>query len=96
MKLDRMLFALLALFALLLFTGTVSAQRPRGPGRGGPPSFDVLLDAFDANDDGALEEEEVPPPVWRRLSQADAYGDGDGVVTNAEFDGYRKELGGGK
>ena len=94
MKPVRVFFALLALFALLLFTGTVSAQRPGGPGRGGPPSFDKLLEAFDANDDGELDENEVPPPVWRRLSQADA--NGDGVVTRAEFEAYRKMLGGGK
>jgi len=86
----RMWFALLALFALLVFTGTVSAQPPGGgrggppPGGGGRPSFDKLLDAFDANDDGKLDKSEVPPPVWRRLSQADA--NGDGVVTKAEFD----------
>ncbi len=81
MKPARMWFALLALFALLVFTGTVSAQPPGGGGR---PSFDKLLDAFDANEDGKLDKSEVPPPVWRRLSQADA--NGDGVVTKAEFD----------
>lgn len=94
MKPARMFFALLALFALLLFTGTISAQRPGGPGRGGPPSFDKLLDAFDANNDGELAEEEVPPPVWYRLSNADA--NDDGVVTRAEFEAARKKLGGGK
>lgn len=87
MKPARMFFALLSLFTLL-FTVTVSAQ-PGGPDRGGPPSFNMLLERFDANDDGKLDEDEVPPPVWLRLSQADA--NNDGVVTRAEFETYRKK-----
>ena len=90
----RRLIALLALFALLLFTYGVGAQRPGGPGRGGPPSFEKLLEAFDENEDGELSEDEVPPPVWRRLSQADA--NNDGIVTKGEFNAFRKKLGGGK
>lgn len=81
MKYGMWFVALLAMAALV---GDVSAQRPGGGDR---PSFDRLLNAFDANDDGALEEDEVPPPVWARLSQADA--DGDGSVTMEEFDSYR-------
>ena len=87
--------AVLALVAIMGTLGSVQAQGPGGPGgRGSSPSFDKLLDAFDANDDGALEEDEVPARVWARLSQADA--NGDGVVTRAEFDAYRKKLTGGK
>jgi EF hand len=85
----RLVIALLALVALLGITGGVSAQPP-----GGPSPFDKLLGAFDANDDGALDEDEVPPWLWQRLSRADA--NGDGVVTRAEFDAYRKKLAGGK
>ena len=83
------------LVALLMLTAgavEVTAQGPGGRGgpgggRGGPPSFDRLLYAFDANDDGALEEDEVPARVWARLSQADA--NDDGYVTRKEFDSYR-------
>ena len=66
----------------------ISAQGPGGSrGPGGRPSFDRLLEAFDADGDEALSEDEVPGRVWSRLSQADA--DGDGAVTREEFDGYR-------
>lgn len=56
------------------------------PHGGGRPSFERLLTAFDANGDEALDESETPPRVWARLSNADA--DGDGVVTQDEFDSY--------
>jgi len=82
----RSFVAWLALVAVLGLAGVTSAQRPGGPG--GPPAFDTLLDAFDANDDGALSKDEVPGRVWWRLSRADA--NGDGVVTEAEFDAARK------
>lgn len=74
--------------ALMLATvaAEVSAQGPGGQ-RGGKPSFDRLLGAFDADDSGSLSKDEVPGRVWSRLSQADA--DGDGDVTREEFDGYK-------
>ncbi|MCA9081538.1 MAG: hypothetical protein KDA58_13325 [Planctomycetaceae bacterium] len=77
-----------AVVALMLAAPSVevSAQGPGG-GRGGKPSFDRLLEAFDTDQDDALSEKEVPERVWKRLSQADA--DGNGAVTRAEFDGYR-------
>ncbi len=76
----------IALVAMAALVGDVSAQPPRGGGR---PSFDRLLNAFDANDDGGLEKDEVPRPVWARLSQADA--NADGVVTEEEFDVCRPD-----
>jgi hypothetical protein len=80
--------------AALMFAASaaeVSAQGPGG-GRGGKPSFDRLLDAFDVDDSESLSEVEVPGRVWSRLSQADA--DGDGAVTREEFDGYKPGRGG--
>lgn len=76
---------LAAVLTLMTWTLDASAQRPGG-GRGGRPSFDRLLEAFDANGDETLEEDEVPARVWSRLSQADA--DGDGAVTRKEFNSY--------
>ena len=64
-------------------TVDVFAEGPRG----GRPSFDQLLEAFDKDASGSLAKDEVPGRVWTRLSQADA--DGDGCVTREEFDGYR-------
>ena len=40
------------------------------------------------DDSGDLVEKEVPFPVWRRLSHADA--DGDGFVTREEFESVQK------
>lgn len=80
----RMFAALLALAALLLTSSLTMAQPPGGRGR---PSYDTLLEAFDANDDGRLSEDEVPACVWRRLCQADA--NDDGVVTRREFENFQ-------
>jgi hypothetical protein len=79
---------LLALLAVVGLVGSASAQKPGGAGRGGRPSFDKLLEAFDANDDSELTEDEVPERVWMRLSHADA--DDDGSVTRDEFDAVKK------
>ena len=49
----------------------------------GPPPADLLFYRFDANNDGALTEDEVPPGMWRRLRLADK--DGDGKVTREEY-----------
>ncbi len=49
----------------------------------GPPPADVLFYRFDANNDGALSEDEVPPGMWQRLSLAD--NDSDGQVTRLEY-----------
>jgi Ca2+-binding EF-hand superfamily protein len=79
---------LCGLLAVIGFADLASAQKPEGVGRGGRPSFDKLLQAFDENQDGALSEEEVPERVWMRLSLADA--DGSGTVSRDEFDAVRK------
>lgn len=76
-----------ALAACLLVADLASAQGPGRGGRGGRPSFDKLLEAFDDNEDGELTEDEVPPRVWARLKNADA--NDDGSVTRKEFDSYR-------
>jgi|688.fasta_scaffold421088_2 hypothetical protein len=64
--------------------------RPRG-GRGGRPSFDMLLGAFDSDDSEDLSEDEVPGRVWYRLSQADA--DDNGLVNRQEFEAFGKPRG---
>jgi len=85
-----------ALLALTIGLGAARLATAAGPGgevgRGGAPSFDTLLDAFDGDDNSELMEEEVPVPVWRRLSNADA--DGNGSATREEFEAARKSRGG--
>lgn len=79
---------LCGLLAVIGFADLASAQKPEGVGRGGRPSFDKLLQAFDENQDESLSEAEVPEPVWLRLSLADA--DENGTVTRDEFDAVKK------
>ena len=60
--------------------------RPRGSHRHlGPES---MLRRFDANEDGKLVEEEVPPVLWRRLSRFDT--DGDHAVGGEELKAARE------
>ena len=89
MKTDLWRGVVLAVVIAMGVTESASAARPGGggPGRGGRPSFDKLLSAFDADEDGELAEDEVPVPVWRRLSMADA--DDNGSVTRDEFDSFK-------
>ncbi|MCA9175329.1 MAG: hypothetical protein KDB14_12670 [Planctomycetales bacterium] len=84
--LNRMWLMIAAAAMILATCAEVPAQGPAGE-RGGRPSFDRLLQAFDADASESLSEDEVPERVWARLSQADA--NGDGAVTREEFDGYR-------
>jgi len=51
------------------------------PGR--PRSVEGTFLRFDADDDGKLTRQEVPPWLWPRLSSADA--DGDGAVSRDEM-----------
>ena len=78
---------LVAVLAIVALADEASAQRPGGGPRGGRPSFDRLLRAFDANGDEALDEDEVPGRVWSRLSWADA--NDDGAVSREEYDSFR-------
>jgi Spy/CpxP family protein refolding chaperone len=54
---------------------------PERPGRGGP------IQRFDEDGDGMLSEQEVPPRLWERISEADV--DGDGLVTREELREHR-------
>lgn len=54
---------------------------PWARGGEGPRPFGLFA-IFDADEDGALTEDEVPERVWTRLSAADL--DGDGAVTRME------------
>ena len=63
---------------------------PGGPGRPGPgvgpvgmPSAEMLFEHFDREKKGVLTKDNVPAPVWDRISKADA--NGDGSVTKEEL-----------
>ncbi|MEM9648521.1 MAG: EF-hand domain-containing protein, partial [Bacteroidota bacterium] len=57
------LVALLALFSILGISQASAQQENRDGERKGPPSFDVLLEKMDANEDGKLSEAEVKGPL---------------------------------
>lgn len=61
------------------------SRRDAGPSRRGDgrPSAATIFGRFDKNEDGKLAKDEVPEELWKRLSQADA--DGDGAVTVSEL-----------
>jgi Spy/CpxP family protein refolding chaperone len=61
-----------------------SADRPGSAhlGRGGP------FRRFDEDGDGMLGEEEVPPRLWKRMSEADT--DGDNLITREELQQHRQ------
>ncbi|MBM3460367.1 MAG: hypothetical protein FJX77_17745 [Armatimonadetes bacterium] len=77
-------WVVMAAMALLVSVASGASAQGR---RGGPPPAEALFGRFDTNKDGALTENEVPPPMWRRLRSADA--NGDGAVTIAELPGGR-------
>ncbi|MEM7264231.1 MAG: hypothetical protein AAF488_19760 [Planctomycetota bacterium] len=70
--------------AILMGAASSLHAAPFPPIGGGPPNADVLFDRFDDNGDDALTEDEVFAPMWARLQNADA--NGDGKVTRAEYD----------
>lgn len=74
---------------LVVLINSVSAQRPAETRpTGGPPGGATgLFGIFDSNDDKELTEDEVPGPVWDRLSAADE--DKDGSVTVDEVVAFR-------
>ena len=62
----------------------VRLSKPAGNSRGGRPTAKKLYDQFDADQNGALTQAEVPAPVWEYLSSADV--DADGSVSVVEFE----------
>jgi len=75
------------------------AGRPGMGPQAGPPgmgmgrqfgSVDDLIKRFDKNKDGKLTKDEVPAPLWERLSKADA--NKDGAVTKDELEAARKKM----
>ena len=81
-------FWLGAIFAFCITMGaleTVHAQqRP-----GGIPSFTRIVNTFDSNKDGAIEKSELPPLAWAKIAKADT--NGDGLITEKEFEAFRKQ-----
>ena len=77
--------------AMLAFTITIGVlgkvhaqQRPDGL-----PSFSRIVNAFDANKDGVIEKSELPPLAWAKIAKADT--NGDGLITEKEFEAFGKQ-----
>ena len=88
---------------VLAVSSANAADTPTGPrGASGPPWARggqgqgprplTLFQIFDADEDGALTEDEIPARVWSRLSAADL--DDDGAVTREEIMTYLQKSGG--
>ena len=79
-------FGVILAFCITMGTlETVHAQqRPVGL-----PSFSRIVNAFDANKDGAIEKSELPPLAWAKIAKADT--NGDGLITEKEFEAFRKQ-----
>lgn len=82
----KAIFGLSVLLATAILMGTAEGAQKQRPG--GLPSFDRILKAFDGNKDGAIEKSELPPLAWARIAKADA--NGDGLISEKEFDAFRK------
>ncbi len=62
-----------------------------GHGDKAKPSMEDLFARADKNEDGVLTEDEVPPQIWERLSEADT--DSSGDVTLEELTAFKPEGG---
>ncbi|SHG85655.1 EF-hand domain-containing protein [Flagellimonas flava] len=76
------LASLMALFSIIGIS-QVSAQQNRNREQQGPPSFDVLLEKMDTNEDGKLSEAEVKGPLKKDFTKVDL--NEDGYITEEEF-----------
>jgi hypothetical protein len=76
-----------SLTVLGLILATAFAPVANAQTRPGGDRVALLFARFDANKDGKLTKDEVPAPVWSRLSVADL--NGDGAVTMDEVMEFR-------
>lgn len=84
LKVGGMIFIL----AILVAQGNHSFGQEK---KQGPPTFAHLLEKMDANSDGKLAKSEVKGPLEKDFSTIDT--DGDGFITQAEFDKAPKPKG---
>ena len=85
MKIGFWFGVILAFTITIGVLGKVHAQQTPG----GLPSFSRILNAFDANKDGSIEKSELPPLAWAKIAKADT--NGDGLITEKEFEAFRKQ-----
>ena len=86
----RLSLGMAILFATVC--GTAIARPPHGQGSlpANLPSVDQVFQRFDANQDGQLEQNEMPAAVRERFFRAD--GNRDGFVTKAELQDARRRF----
>ncbi len=69
----------------ILVSCNLSAQKQDKKGeRKGPPSFKVLLEKMDADEDGKISKEEAKGPLEKHFDKIDL--NEDGLLTEEEFE----------
>jgi len=81
LKIGGVAFALT--FIVVQENQSFGQNKPQG-GQQGPPNFAQLLTEMDTDKDGKLASSEAKGPLKDNFSTIDT--DGDGFITNAEFD----------
>lgn len=74
----------LGVIGVLSSCNLFAQQEDRKGERKGPPSFEVLLEKMDKNDDGKISKDEVKGPLERHFDEIDL--NEDGFLTEEEFE----------
>ncbi|WP_406683094.1 EF-hand domain-containing protein [Seonamhaeicola sp. MEBiC1930] len=71
-------------FSMAFLMSNISfAQSEDRPERKGPPTYKMLLEEMDSNEDGKLSAKEVKGPLSKDFDKVDL--DEDGFITEEEF-----------